>query len=272
MLESAFDNDPRFAEAESKRKGQIDAGFEDDEEESMRRRRRAATTLVQEQWRNTQLRVTPELVANTKWTLDLYLAGVPSRDPSNDLFASRENISNRDRALGIQIPDTPTLRVELTMNANQECHVSSSEFTTDAVPGQWKLSDDGKQLRFSIQTLGYSRTVETKGSIQNIYGIAWKRDRSYETTATYGGGDGSSTTTSRQQTEASQPPVSPNPTSFVYSIPPGWIYADVQVVRVTNKNTLQMVTDTGVLRVEQPRGWIGSAMVPCGKFTATLVQ
>lgn len=41
--------------------------------------------------------VNPELLIGTTWVLDLYLAGIPDRDPSNDLYGSRVNISNRDK-------------------------------------------------------------------------------------------------------------------------------------------------------------------------------
>ena len=39
----------------------------------------------------------------TTWVLDLYLAGVPERDPSNDLYGSKVNISNRDRVSNILV-------------------------------------------------------------------------------------------------------------------------------------------------------------------------
>ena len=39
----------------------------------------------------------PELVTGTSWVLDLYLSGVPERDPSNDLYGSKVNISSRDQ-------------------------------------------------------------------------------------------------------------------------------------------------------------------------------
>jgi hypothetical protein len=49
----------------------------------------------------------------TNWELFLYLTGGPDRDPSNDLYGSKTNVSNRDRWLGpgASLPREPTARV-----------------------------------------------------------------------------------------------------------------------------------------------------------------
>ena len=49
----------------------------------------------------------------TNWELFLYLTGGPDLDPSNDLYGSKTNVSNRDRRLGpgASLPSEPTARV-----------------------------------------------------------------------------------------------------------------------------------------------------------------
>ena len=47
--------------------------------------------------------LTNEVLLNTNWELSLYLTGVPDRDPSNDLYGSKTNVSVRDRQLGIGV-------------------------------------------------------------------------------------------------------------------------------------------------------------------------
>jgi len=44
--------------------------------------------------------LTINALVGTNWKLSLYLTGGPDRDPSNDLYGSKTNVSNRDRRLG----------------------------------------------------------------------------------------------------------------------------------------------------------------------------
>jgi hypothetical protein len=112
--------------------------------------------------------------------------------------------------------------------------------------GQWKLSDDGKVLRFSLDQVGFTRTAVTKGTIQNV---AWTNEE-------------------ERTTE----------TSTTYTIPPGFVYGDVPVTPAKGRPGLVgssfNVAGDGVLRVEQESGLFGisSKMVACGKFQAKRIQ
>lgn len=185
--------------------------------------------------------ITPQMLVGTSWILDLYLAGVPERDPSNDLYGSKVNISSRDKQTGLALPSSPSASLTMELRNDGVCKASSSSFTSGENDGQWKLSEDGKVLRFSIDTLGYTRRVETKGSIQKIY---WS-DEAEKTIQT----------------------------STTYSIPPGFVYGDISIVPGRKVGTFS-VGDSGVLRLEQSSGLFGiaSRMVACGKFVATTKQ
>jgi hypothetical protein len=244
-FDRAFENDRNLAA--DKRKGQYDApGQEYDDPD-----RTAAVgtlTATQRAFREKmQLDTSPssgsvgvrsQMLVDTAWALDLYLAGVPERDPSNDLFGSRVNISSRDKETGLSLPSTPSASLTIELLEDGICKASSSGFTSGKKDGQWKLSDDGNVLRFSIDTVGYTRRVETKGSIQKIY---W--------------------TDEKEKTVQ---------TSTTYSIPPGFVYGDISIFPGRSVGTVG-VADSGVLRLEQSAGLLGiaSRMVACGKFTAT---
>ena len=179
----------------------------------------------------------------SKWSLDLFLTGIPDRDPSNDLFASKVNISSRDRKVGLMVPEEPTVGgITMKLLEDGVCQVESdSEFiNSDALDGAWKVSDDGKNIRISLNVMGYQRTVQTKGSIQKIF---WSQDDD-----------------------------TPVQTSSAYSIPAGTMYGDASLQPGKQVGTLQW--NDGILRVEQSAGLLGagSRMVPCGRFTATRVD
>eukprot|EP00536_Pseudo-nitzschia_multiseries_P000599 jgi/Psemu1/321697/estExt_fgenesh1_pg.C_70044 len=179
------------------------------------------------------------MVVGKSLTMDLFLSGVPERDPSNDLYGSRVNISSRDKATGLSLPSAPSVSVRLDFLENGVCQSSESGFTPGGTNGEWKLSDDGKILRFSMESLGYTRTVQTKGSIENVY---WtdEEEKSIQTSTTY-------------------------------SIPPGMVYGDIQV-RLGRKPGTFDVEKEGALRVEKSTGLfgIGNQLVACGKFVAAL--
>jgi hypothetical protein len=235
IVDKAFENDRNLST--DKTKGQYDApGEEFDDPAAMP----STLTETQRKWRETQVQANgplPELLEGTFWTLGLFLAGIPERDPSNDLYGSKVNISSRDKATGLSLPAIPSTTVTLEFLGNGICRASQSEFCSGQVDGEWKLSDDGKILRFSIDCLGYTKTVETKGSIQKIY---WS-DEDEKSVAT----------------------------STTYFIPPGFVYADVEIAQGRQPGTLDL-GNVGVLRVEQASGLFGisSKMVACGKFEA----
>jgi len=184
--------------------------------------------------------VNSAMVVGTSLVLDMYLSGVPEKDPSNDLYGSRVNISNRDKATGLSLPSSPSTSITIQFLPDGICHADESSFTSGTTDGQWKISDDGKFLRFSIDQVGYKRTAVTKGTIQNV---AW---------------------TSEEERTTS--------TSTTYSIPPGFVFCDVPVVPAKGRPGIAgssfNIAGDGILRLEQESGLFGisSRMVACGKF------
>ena len=167
MIESAFENDSNLSP--DKTKGQYDAPGEEFEDSFPQSK---ALTETQRKWRESQTvgkDIVPEMLNGAKIRLELYLSGVPENDPSNDLYGSKVNISSRDKETGLSLPSEPSASIEIELQGNGVCRSPKSAFTTGTKDGEWKLSDDGKALRFSLDTLGYTRTVETKGTIQKIY-------------------------------------------------------------------------------------------------------
>jgi hypothetical protein len=231
IIGKAFENDGNLSP--DKGKGQYDAPGEEFIESGPVEE----LTETQKKWRRTQLGndVTPMMIAGSRCSVDLFLAGVPERDPSNDLYGSKVNISSRDRETGLALPSSPSISIILEFLENGVCKASPSEFTAGKQDGEWKLSDDGKILRFSIDTLGYIRTVETKGSIQNVY---WtdEKEKSVRTRTSY-------------------------------SIPAGFVYGDIEIAVGRTPGSFDF-GGNGVLRVEQSAGLFGvsSRLVSCGKF------
>ena len=241
---SAFSNDRNLST--DKGKGQYDDIYTGEEYVDTSDDADDGLTDIQRKWRQTQTQTAESvntlnsgIFVGKSLTLDLYLSGVPSRDPSNDLYGSRVNISSRDKETGLSLPSAPSVNVKLDFLDDGVCQVSESGFTSGNTNGEWKLSDDGKVLRFSMDALGYTRTVQTKGSIQNVY---WtdEEEKSIKTSTTY-------------------------------SIPPGMVYGDVQVMPARKIGTFDLEKE-GALRVEKSSGLFGiaSQMVACGKFVATL--
>jgi hypothetical protein len=237
VLGGAFENDTSLSRT-NKRKGSIDEGLMDDN--NFDKRGDQYLTPTQEAWRKKMSSsVSVEQIVGTLVDLNLFLTGVPNKDPSNDLFGSKTSISTRDREIGQEVPTKPTITgIQVQFLENFECRLtcpdSTGFFSNNADAGEWKLSDDGKQIRFRIMVSGYTRTVQTKGTIQKVF---W----------------------SQEEEKTTQ-------TSTVYSIPEGWLYFDANISR--GKSSIAF--DSGILRVEQSQGLLGiaSKMVPCGKFTA----
>jgi hypothetical protein len=201
--------------------------------------------------------------------LDLFLTGVPQRDPSNDLYNSRENISARNRAIDAVVPSTPTIAGVGLLFLPNEADSSSggttgicrcettTDFTTADALGEWRLFDDtlaasastaaAKKLRFRFPVLGYTRTIQTTGSIQKIY---W----------TQGNDNGNVIRT-----------------STTYEIPPGFVYGEVSLSWTRRSGGADQILqwgNDGVLKVEQSSGLFGvsTKLVPCGVFEITTVK
>ena len=299
MFQSAFANDRDLLSQTNKRVGMLDEGIinsDDDDNVFVVAKPTKAPELTptQQAWRLKMLSSTQsqqvqstDLIDSTI-RMDLYLSGVPNKDPSNDLYASKTNISLRDRSVGQVLPTVPTIaNIFISFLPNNKCAVStistkeksienesddeshvstlpaSSEtgntFVNTDIVGDWKLSEDGKQIRFRISVYGFQRTIQTKGTIQKIY---WSNEKDSVTE-----------------------------TSTLYTIPEGWLYFETELVKRTN-GSLQWMTNSissntnkmnptssssssslsnGIIKVEQTTGFLGiaSRMVPCGKFIVT---
>ena len=234
LIDKAFENDGNISQSD-KRTGQLE-GPGDDQVVSVNSR--DDLTDTQRKWREMNARMGS--LEGSSFLFDFFLAGVPNKDPSNDLFGSKENISMRDRATGLNVPAEPTVgKVKISFLPDKKCRCETATDFTEVGEGDYLLSDDQKQVRFRINVSGYTRRVETKGSIQSVY---WS--------------DAPDKTTSSQT---------------VYTIPEGWLYGEA-VLSSNARGNVQW--EDGVLKIEQSAGLLGagSKMVPCGKFTATMVS
>jgi len=269
---SAFANDPSLSQ-DDKLEGMLDEAALGDDDEAERQLRVQQLTSTQQQWRQKMMSLTSGAVATTDlegslYSIDLFLTGVPNKDPSNDLFGSQTNISSRDRVVGLTLPREPSVTdVQLLLEPNGVCRVikDASGFcltlstpatasSASAANGDWKLSDDGRQIRFRVPVTGYKRTIETKGTIQKVY---WSKDEEKSTQ-----------------------------TSTVYTIPEGYLYFETAISskrqqpsqpRADSNSVAALVQwsdDDAVLKVERSMGLLGAAsrMIPCGKFRAKLVR
>ena len=196
--------------------------------------------------------LTTEKLIGTKWTLSLYLSGIPQRDPSSNLYGANTNISTRNKdarnaglPLGATLPEEPSTTVQVELLEDGTAKVEETEFTTGA-NGQWLLSPNGRSVRISLDCTGFTRTIKTKGTIQKVY---WS--------------DGENEVTTK--------------TSSEYSIAPGLIYAEIGV-GYGRPGQLLMVgsdgsTDLGILTVERTMGLLGasSRMEICGKLSGKML-
>lgn len=233
LIDQAFENDDNLSRDE-KRTGQIDEGYDDAEV------RKVKLTPTQDLWRRKSSQQAADLSGKT-FDIDFYLTGSPNKDPSNDLFGARVNISSRDRKVGQTIPEEPTisnLRVAFRDDNKCTCETKNS-FVDVTVDGDWKLSDDGGQARFRLYVTGFTRTVETKGTIQSVY---WSSE-----------------------------PDKQIRTSTVYTIPQGWLYGEAIV---SSKRPGYVALRDGILKIEQSIGLLGAGtrMLPCGRFEARMVS
>eukprot|EP00559_Dactyliosolen_fragilissimus_P009968 CAMPEP_0184859622 /NCGR_PEP_ID=MMETSP0580-20130426/4612_1 /TAXON_ID=1118495 /ORGANISM="Dactyliosolen fragilissimus" /LENGTH=286 /DNA_ID=CAMNT_0027356369 /DNA_START=293 /DNA_END=1153 /DNA_ORIENTATION=+ len=203
----------------------------------------------------------PDLLKNTTWKLSLYLTGAPDFDPSSSLYGSRVNISSRNQsqmqkegfAIGAdQLPADPSVEITVNLLEDGSCATDPSSFTSGNKIGEWRLSDDCRLIRLSIDVNGFQRTVTTKGSIQNIY---WSDRDSVQ-----------------------------SKTSATYSIPPGWVYAEGPVgygpkpgILIFADNSLNPkssdIGPSGILKMESRTGLLGAGVkiLSCGKFSGVMV-
>lgn len=262
-FENAFSNDRSLST--DKRKGQYDDIYTGEEyinNDAADVDTDDGLTEVQRKWRQAQQQqqqsqaaragyggatsgatVSPETVVGTSLNLDLYLSGVPERDPSNDLYGSRVNISSRDKGTGLSLPSEPSVEgIRIDFLGDGVCRVSDSGFTSRENDAMWKLSDDGSTLRVGIDALGYTRTVQTKGSIQKVY---W--------------------------TDEDEKSIR---TSTTYRIPPGMVYGDFSVAPGRIRGSVELSEKEGALRIEKSTGLFGisNQMVACGKFVAKVLR
>lgn len=235
MVEKAFENDGTISKDEAV-SGQIE-GPENELLDDSTAGRNTPLTSTQEKWRKMRESVASPI--DKTFVMDFFLVGVPNKDPSNDLYGSQVRISDRDREVGQTLPDEPTVGdIRLRFQADQKVKCDSkTPFTVSGTDGEWKVSEDGKQVRFRIMVTGYQRTVETKGSIQSV---SW-----------------------------SQEPDQTRQTSTVYSIPRGWMYGEAELA--TGAKPGSIAWRNGILKVEQTVGLLGvaSKLAPCGRFTVT---
>ena len=231
LLDKAFENDDSLTQDE-KVTGQIEGA---NEPEPVARKE---LTETQQKWR--QMNSQAADITGTSFSFDFFLTGIPDKDPSNDLFGARVNISSRDRKVGQSVPENPTVEnIRISFLDNSKCICETdSVFTSKDSEGDWRVSDDGKQIRFRISVTGFTRTVETRGSIQSVF---W-----------------------------SDEPDKVSRTATVYSIPEGWMYGEAELIAGGRPGLVNW--NDAVLKVEQSTGLLGagSKMVPCGIFEAKM--
>ena len=97
------------------------------------------------------------------WRVEMTVVGVPTKDPSSDLFGPKQRVTQENRGIGGEAVEA-TLR--LTNGAVEV--VDSSAPLLVAAPGAYRYQD-GK-LRIKLEATGFTRTFTTKGTLQSIYG------------------------------------------------------------------------------------------------------
>jgi hypothetical protein len=299
IFQSAFANDRDLLSQRNKRVGMLDEGIVSGDDDSVfvlpKQAKEPELTPTQLAWRqkmlssSTQQQVQTTDLIDSTIRIDLYLSGIPNKDPSNDLYASKTNISLRDRSVGQVLPTVPTIaNIYVSFLPDFKCAVSmkptkvasieidndnendtspismtpseenGNNFVNTDIIGDWKLSEDGKLIRFRISVYGFQRTIQTKGTIQKIY---WSNEKESITE-----------------------------TSTLYSIPEGWLYFETELLKRSNGSIQWMASSigssttkmnptssasssvsNGIIKVEQTTGFLGiaSRMVPCGKFIVT---
>ena len=97
------------------------------------------------------------------WRVEMIVVGVPTKDPSSDLFGPKQRVTQENRGIGGESVEA-TLRLR---DGAVEVVESSAPLLVDA-PGAYRYQD-GK-LRIKLEATGFTRTFTTKGTLQSIYG------------------------------------------------------------------------------------------------------
>lgn len=236
----AFENDSTLSKDKSQ--GQLEGPGDSQDPTTAESR---TLTETQEKWQRLQQSSSAIELRGKSIEMDFFLTGVPNKDPSSDLFGSRINISTRDRKVGLSLPEKPTVAgIQLEFIDESKCRCQTeSAFTIQNSLGDWKFSDDNaissnRLVRFRIFVKGFTRTVETRGTIQKVY---WSKEDER----------------TRQ-------------TSTMYSIPEGWLYGEASLSRTPRGDILWK---DGILKIEKQQGFLGAAstLVACGKFNVRFV-
>ncbi|KAL7469199.1 hypothetical protein ACHAXS_009456 [Conticribra weissflogii] len=249
--------------------------------------------------------LTPSAIVDTCWVLSLYLTGVPDRDPNNDLYAGRTNVSLRDRDLGIgaSLPAEPTARVVVRLLEGGMVDVVKSlsaveneEEEDDDYDDDNGNDNDSDNDKANEKDSASSPDEESKLCSDGARGM-WKLSddgktirigipiRGYRRTVT--------TTGTIQKVFWSQGEPATSRTSSTYSIPEGFVYGDIAVGYGEEPGALVMMDERrrrggragvggaagvevvpgGLLRVEKKIGVLGasSKLLPCGKFSGKMI-
>ena len=97
------------------------------------------------------------------WRVEMVVVGVPTKDPSSDLFGPKQRVTQENRGIGGEAVEA-TLRLQ---DGAVEVVETSAPLLV-AAPGAYRYQD-GK-LRIKLEATGFTRTFTTKGTLQSIYG------------------------------------------------------------------------------------------------------
>jgi len=233
LLQDAFSNDASLSTDKTQTQIEYDG--------TPNRQTQTAQNSRQVDWLSGNSRgapVNPVLLRDTRWKLSLYLAGAPDKDPSNDLYGRKTNMSGRDNLLpnGVECPQEATVEFGITLEEEGVCRVEESAFTSGE-GGTYEVSPDNQYLRFSLPATGFQRTVKTKGTITKAY---WSEEDDKVTK-----------------------------TSTTYTIPNGFVYGDV---KLGYGSPGEITIKDGILRFEKRVGLVGSKMVICGRVEGKMLR
>jgi len=107
----------------------------------------------------------PELLADSSWDLVMQLSGIPSTDPSSDLFAPKVRATEGFDTGGTEL----TFTVKFLSNGDLE--ISDNEFIKGNL-GKWQMQTANQLITLSFENVGFERTFVTKGSLQSVFGGA----------------------------------------------------------------------------------------------------
>lgn len=96
------------------------------------------------------------------WDVVMRLVGMPTRDPSNDLFGPKMRIRDAERGISAQ-EVVATVRI-----ADGVATVLSASEPIFAKEGEYRAQDG--QIKIKLISSGLSRTFTTKGTLQSVYG------------------------------------------------------------------------------------------------------